>query len=103
MIPEFVELAVVAVDGYWNSEFALQGRLDLGQGVCRRSRWHNSSIGKPCVGWQRLEQADGLVEEVNYFLCRLIVGVAGCGEGADASSVFAFLMVNCLSKRVIKK
>ena len=66
---------------------------NLGIGVRLRGARHDACIIEECVGVQHGEQLECLLEEVNDLLCRHVVGVARCIEGADARSVLAPFML----------
>ena len=62
---------------------------NLGIGVRLRGARHDACIIEERVGVQHGEQLECLLEEINDLLCRHVVGVARCIEGADARSVLA--------------
>ena len=70
-----------------------QGILDFGGGVGGTRAGRNASLLQPLIGRQRLEQADGAVEEVRDFLRWLIVGVAIWVKSRNTSPVLAPLVL----------
>ena len=60
--------------------------LDRTELVGRRVIRRDTGIGERFIGIQALEQINGLLEVIAYFLLGLVVGVAGGVDCVDASS-----------------
>ena len=67
--------------------------LDLRSGVRLRSARHNARYREENVGWQRLEEINGLLEEIDNLFLRGVIDVAIGIERADASTVFTPLVL----------
>lgn len=88
VVPDLVQLAGLAAQCYFDAR-ALRGQrgLDRGEGVCLCSARQDACGGEPIVGWKCLEERYGAVEVVDYFLGRLVLGVALGLQRADAGPV----------------
>lgn len=93
LVPELVEGAALAVDDDVVAVVRLESGLDGSKRVCLGGGGHNAGLLQPGIRRERLEHADGGVEEVNNLLARLVVAVAGRVEGAHAGGVLAKLVL----------